>query len=140
MIFLTRNKIGSFFKNREHREQKEMFLMFSVLVIFIKKILAKKFRFLRVLCVLDVLGSRFFKKKIFTLHRDASTKSPPLVSRVQSTVDEIVRAILRLSGRKRTKRIFTTVYYIVSCNFIPRDTFLRRGRTPKSHIFQRQVS
>ena len=135
MIFLTRNKIGSFFKNREHREQKEIFLMFSVLVIFIKKNLAKKFRFLRGLCVLDVLGSRFFKKKIFTLHRDASTKSPPLVSRVQSTFDEIFRAILRLSGRKRTKRILTTVYYIVSCNFIPRDTFLRRGRTPKSHIF-----
>ena len=131
MIFLTRNKFGSFSKNREHREQKEMFLMFSVLVIFIKKILAKKFRFLRVLCVLDVLGSRFFKKKIFTLHRDASTKS----SRVQSTVDEIVRATLRVSSRKRTKRIFTTVYYIVSCNFIPCDTFLRRGRTPKSHIF-----
>ena len=65
---------------------------------FVAKNLAKKFRFLRVLCVLDVLGSRFFKKKIFTLHRDASTKSPPLVSRVQSTVDEIVRALLRLSG------------------------------------------
>mmetsp|Transcript_5982 Transcript_5982/g.17611 ORF Transcript_5982/g.17611 Transcript_5982/m.17611 type:complete len:95 (-) Transcript_5982:535-819(-) len=76
----------------------------------------------------------FSDEKLFTLHRDASTKSPPLVCRVQSTVDEIVRAALRLSGRK--KRSGFSQQFIISFRVILYLAILFCvGGEPRSRIF-----